>query len=74
MNREGVENILSGREWDLKNWGVWVGCQYRHVGRGRGCHLPAFLDLPLFKCAYQEHMIDMIKNMEDLPEALWESE
>ena len=65
---------MSGMEWDLKNWGAWVGCQNRYMGKGKGCHLPAFLDLPLLKCACQEHIIDMGNNMEDPLEALWQSE
>jgi hypothetical protein len=42
--------------------------------KGEGCHLPAFLDLPLLKCACQEHIINMRNNMGDPLEALWQSE
>jgi len=58
----------------LENWEAWVGYKYRYMGKGKGCHLPAFLDLPILKCACKEHIIDIIDDIEDPLEALWQSE
>jgi hypothetical protein len=40
------------------------------LGGGRGCHLPAYLGLPLIKCAWKEGRIVLINDLIDLLKSL----